>query len=969
MLQIWCMPAKGRGRFFSTDEAGLAAAVDWVVHSQEISGQQSVYARMTTLARKPETAKGSRGGAEISSHFIGFWTDLDFGTIGHKPGTKKQAHPLPPDAGEAQRVYAASGLPDPSILVNSGGGLYHLVLLDQPLDITDPVIRGRVADMSRRWQRKVGATAKRLAYHYGEGVFDLARVLRVPGTVNAKEWDNQRATHAMHTGARYTFEELEALVPEPPAPVRNTSGQLVDPSTGEILHEMRISGRPTDGSLRPGDDFNERADWKRDVLIPSGWQYSSTVGSAEYWTRPGKDVRDGHSASLGWVPDRLWAWSAGDSGLEEQRAYDKFSAYTAMIHGGDYSAAARDLAARGYGTQTLTPVPAPRVGDSEDMWGGQVTSDGHVITAEVVAEVTAPSADWTGLLIPVEADESAPPLLDGSGGDDGGSGDDTGGAEGDGDAYALPMVDITNERDALHNLVKEIADGALPETYIRDGKLVHVGVVSGARNGRRKKEGAAAERQAPDMNASQLRALIAQHMVTLSFGAKGPVPKLPTEALCKSILARTEWPTMPDLVEITRMPFVRPDGTVCQTQGYDSDTGTWLNVDDGFPAVPETPSADEIAEAKDLLLSKVLGDFPFVSPGDRANYLGLLLAPALKQVIGGLYPFGVITAAAPGSGKSLLTEIISRTYGGNGETNTLSRQDEEVRKVITSKLMTDPHAVVTFDNIGKTHAVDSPVLAQLMTSSVWSDRALGSNDTVSRVNDKLWLGTGNNVRLGGDMASRSVFVRIDPKMEKPDKRDTSLFAVGDLKTWLATPENQVKIIHALLVLVRSWASAGMPRVKIEMRTFTPWAQTVGGLLNFHGIEGFLSSTEDVDDADDEAYEWAQFLSAWQARHGDDWMTTAQLLASHKSTQFEVMSGQIDPWNGSFPVRENGQAYTTHALGAKLKHVLDRPFQGWVLRRMVHKTTNQRLWRAERMPDPNAKPTPVHEQMTVGTEDV
>jgi hypothetical protein len=29
-------------------------------------------------------------------------------------------------------------------------------------------------------------------------------------------------------------------------------------------------------------------------------------------------------------------------------------------------------------------------------------------------------------------------------------------------------------------------------------------------------------------------------------------------------------------------------------------------------------------------------------------------------------------------------------------------------------------------------------------------------------NDRLWLATGNNLRTGGDMASRAVWVRLNP---------------------------------------------------------------------------------------------------------------------------------------------------------------------------------------------------------------
>lgn len=966
---------------------GIRQAAEWVTKLAGRPTSEAVYVRMTTLARPPD--KGQRGGATNAAAFTNFWADGDIGTDGHA-APKDGDLPNPPDADTMRAIYRAAGLPEPSIEVGSGGGLNWIWLLDAPVDITDPEMRGQVADASRRLQQLIAKTAKEMGYKYGTGVANLDRLMRPPGVVNRKLKGNPRPTTGVFTGARYTYEEFTALLPAPTGPVRLDDGTWVDPATGEVITRFGVSGPSTDGGLRPGDDFNQRADW-HELLVRFNWTYShSTSEGVEYWIRPGKGPGELHGASLGHIPDTLFVFTDG-AGVPEWKAYDKFAFYTfttlydrATVNLDDkeqvrgmFRLAAADLRAQGYGEQLPSWLPGQRGGEKVDLFAGQLAEDGTVLEGSALADAVAPSMDVTGMMLPPlsDAERSTPEgEADGSGsgpdsgaGQGGGDGDTPERVGDDGASAALPMVDISNERDALHNLVKEIANGALPETYVRDGALVHVGVVSGARNGRRKKEGSAAERIAPNMSPSKLRALIAKNMVTLSYTDKGPKAKLPTESLCKAVLAISEWETLPDLVEITRMPFVRADGTVCQARGYDEDTGIWLNVDDGFPEVPEIPSQEMVSEALHLLLDVVLTDFPWVSAADRANYLALLLTPALRAVFGGLSPFGVITAANAGSGKSLLAEIICRTYTGSNSEQTLSRNDEEIRKMITAKVMNDPSKIITFDNIGKNHTVDSPVLAQLLTSSVWTDRILGGNDVVSRINDKLWLGTGNNVRLGGDMASRSVLVRIDPQVEKPGDRDTTKFAVGNLKTWLAQENNQVKIMHALLVLIRSWASAGMPRAKVEMRTFSTWAQTLGGLLSHHGIEGFLDNIADVDDSDDEAYEWAQFFAAWHGRHAGEWMTTAQLLASYKSTQFEVMSGAVDPWGGAFPVKENGQMYTTHALGAKFKHVQDRPFQGWVLRRWVNTTTNQRMWRPERMPDPSARKVPVYDQMVMAAE--
>jgi len=115
---------------------------------------------------------------------------------------------------------------------------------------------------------------------------------------------------------------------------------------------------------RPGDDFNERADWIADILGPHGWELHHESGGTLYVTRPGKSRRDGHSATIGHSKDgvqRLYVFSADAAPFELETPYSKFSAYALLNHGGDHQAAARELGRTGYGTQ---PVPAdPGAGD------------------------------------------------------------------------------------------------------------------------------------------------------------------------------------------------------------------------------------------------------------------------------------------------------------------------------------------------------------------------------------------------------------------------------------------------------------------------------------------------------------------------------------------------------------------------------------------------------------------------------
>lgn len=107
--------------------------------------------------------------------------------------------------------------------------------------------------------------------------------------------------------------------------------------------------------LRPGDDYNTRTDWA-DIL--TGWTRVAPMGTGWSWRRPGK--RDGISATTGQSGDgidRLYLFTTSTE-LDAETPYTKFAAYTALNHGGDYTAASRALRAAGYGSQGNQPPPS-----------------------------------------------------------------------------------------------------------------------------------------------------------------------------------------------------------------------------------------------------------------------------------------------------------------------------------------------------------------------------------------------------------------------------------------------------------------------------------------------------------------------------------------------------------------------------------------------------------------------------------
>jgi hypothetical protein len=106
------------------------------------------------------------------------------------------------------------------------------------------------------------------------------------------------------------------------------------------------------GALSPFDDYRHRTTW-RDILEPAGWTYSHKDNEHDYWVRPGKDPRDGHSAST--IEDGpLYLFSTSVAGMPTEIGLSKAQVYAHLHHSGDLSAATRQLRTDGYGDPTPT---------------------------------------------------------------------------------------------------------------------------------------------------------------------------------------------------------------------------------------------------------------------------------------------------------------------------------------------------------------------------------------------------------------------------------------------------------------------------------------------------------------------------------------------------------------------------------------------------------------------------------------
>lgn len=328
------------GRCFDTaDRRWIERAAAHVAHLDG-TGTSGIYLRTTTLSRVPVNHLGERtgrGGDNDSLTLPGLAADLDIAGPGHAAGIA-----LPPDEDAARSIVYESGLPDPSIWVHSGGGLYAWWLLDQPHRIGPDL--ERVKRLAARWQDPLAAASQRAGWKFGR-LGDLARILRIPGTVNRKPGMPEPALCRIveDTGRRYSLVNLRECL-------HDALNAMPAPEPVNVTYRPRTANAGDD--LSPGDDYEARTDW-RDILLPRGWSLTRQVGRTRYWVRPNKDSREGVSATTGRAADRdrLWVFTDATE-LPQGTPLTKFAAFAWFETGGNFAAAARELRRLGYGGQS-----------------------------------------------------------------------------------------------------------------------------------------------------------------------------------------------------------------------------------------------------------------------------------------------------------------------------------------------------------------------------------------------------------------------------------------------------------------------------------------------------------------------------------------------------------------------------------------------------------------------------------------
>ncbi len=921
-LVVWTLDPKRRGsRSYWTDSVEAAAAIaeerretEHVFFGVTLQNQSTALA----LARRhrPKAEPGTvRGRIESAAVLTAIWVDLDVAGPTHSSDT------LPPDLDTALRLLDAVHQPV-SALVSTGSGVHAYWLLDEPWILATEADRLGAASLIARVQWAIRRLAEEQGYLV-DATADLARVLRMPGTLNHKTLvPKPSKVELLAPERRYhvrDFDRLQALEGDTPATHRGL------PHRGLSQRgPLRPDGQPRD--YGPPADFV--AIWDGCSFIRSCHRHQETLPYAWWFAmltivaRSSTPDLDGsalcHNMSRRYPTyrpdetDRKIAEVLRPPGgpitcvkIAALGAYQDHCRQCPRWNGGEPRIKSPIVLGR-----QRRPLPVLRPSDSPTPEPAS-----HPDPAPETPDPPSPPP-------------SPPPPPSGATGDD-----------------RVEIIITTRENEVVDQVLEVLKDREA-NLFHRGGFLVQVVVPDTPRDGAGLHRSTEAPAARP-VQEPRIRELVSTHCRCIKLRlVKGAVEKQevhPSSWLSRSIFHRLQWP-LPRLEGVVEGPVLRPDGTVLQTPGYDPASGLYLAPAGDFEPVPERPTEEQKEEAL-LRLMEAVSDFPFAGDAHFSAWLASLLTPLARFAFAGPSPVNLIDANVRGAGKSLLADVCHMIVTGRPAARMPYVRDEgELRKQITA-IALKARQLAVIDNVSGRFG--SPTLDLAFTTSRWADRLLGQSVDLELPLAVTWYVTGNNIELAGDMPRRCLHIRLETPLEKPEHRQG--FRHPRLLEWLALERR--RLLPAALTLLRPYLVERPEAPDLRpWGSFEGWSDLIRGAIVWLGLEDPAATCDALEATADVAASTRKRLlqgldELLTARGGP--ATVHQILESLDSpngrTRFDTLGTALVE---AFPRLKSGELPTPVQLGRKLRYLRGRVIDG-ICVVPLEKTRKGVLWSVER----------------------
>jgi hypothetical protein len=288
---------------------------------------------------------------------------------------------------------------------------------------------------------------------------------------------------------------------------------------------------------------------------------------------------------------------------------------------------------------------------------------------------------------------------------------------------------------------------------------------------------------------------------------------------------------LPTITSVATMPVILPDGTMLSGHRLDRDRGILFRVPEELERLLprfEDCTDDAVAEATHFLADEWLVDVPT----DYTDKLKLLAlgSTILQRSILPERPAFFITAGQRGNGKTTAITMVSvAILGERVSAAAWSTATEERRKALLA-LFGAGVPLICWDNIQRGSTISDPAIEKSLTMETYNDRVLGFTEFRVVPANSIMCFTGNNIGARGDMASRSLVMRLFATRVDPENRT---FTHADPIAW--TYNHRGKILRALYTIIMGNPHLrGMPNTPSQTR-FKTWWDLIGSAFEYAAI--------------------------------------------------------------------------------------------------------------------------------------
>ena len=385
---------------------------------------------------------------------------------------------------------------------------------------------------------------------------------------------------------------------------------------------------------------------------------------------------------------------------------------------------------------------------------------------------------------------------------------------------------------------------------------------------------------------------------------------------------------LPTVVAIATAPLVLADGRLLAPHGLDRERGIVFMIPKELRAVLPSPTDCTPRAVRNSML--FLCDEWLVDVA--TDYAGkcTLIAAAISIIERSLLdnrPAFFVTAGRRGGGKTTtLIMLIKAVTGIHPAAAAWSTNEEERRKALLSYFLYGVPYIL-WDNIARGTQISCPHIEKSCTAAYYSDRRLGVSEMVATSASTIHLFTGNNIGPRGDLASRSLHVRLSVDRVDPENRK---FVHPNPIGW--TDDHRAEILSAFYTIMLGNPMLKQPRDAASKTRFKMWYRLVGSAVEHAAT--LAKPDQEVD-----------FQNLFLIQEGDDEDSTSVADAlgamlelwpndkNGKPTVFQAKDVAVKI-NGSppgnvlreflFPGAPLGYAATAKSVGRRLRRHLDEP---------------------------------------------